>query len=392
MSVSTPIRRVAIIPDLARPYDRQVLEGVGRYVRDRGRWNLYIHEDPQLKLTQLDRWQGDGVIANLDDPQVFEAVSSLGTPVVGFGGARRRGDRIVYMATDDHAIAALAAEHLLERGFRHFAYCGLPADRGRPWVDARGRAFRGLIRQAGGRVHGYRGDRGSMRRWQRLMDHMSRWIVSLPRPVGLLACNDARARQVLEVCRHLGVRVPEEVAVIGVDNDQLICELSIPPLSSVIQGTERLGYQAAALLDEVMAGHRVEREALIVPPVGVATRQSTEILAIDDPLVTRAMRFVTERATSGIQVGDVLAAVGVSRATLDQRFKARLGRTVHAEIQRVRLREMQGYLRTTDMTLDEIARRCGFRYVQYMAATFRRLTGMSPGEYRRRVRGRSEVT
>ncbi len=387
MTAGPPIRRVAIIPDLARTYDRQVLDGIGRYVRDHGSWSLYIHEDPLLKLTQLQQWQGDGVIANLDDPRVFHAVAAMGLPVVGFGGARRTDGRTAYMATDDQAIARLAAEHLLDRGFRQFAYCGLPDDPAKPWAAARARAFTRIVGEAGCPVSVYKGHRAAMRRWQHMLDHMSRWIASLPRPVGLMACNDARARQVLEVCRRLGVRVPEDVAVIGVDNDRLICELSLPPLSSVIQGTERLGYQAAALLDDLMAGRSPDQQAFTVPPVGVATRQSTDILAIDDALITRAMRFIAEHAREGIQVGDVLTHLGVCRATLDQRFRLRLGRTAHAEIQRVRFREIQELLRATDMTLEEIARRCGFRYVQYLAASFRKHTGQSPGEYRRRVRG-----
>jgi len=386
MTTSTePTRQIAIIPDIARPYDRQVLRGISRYVHDEGRWSLYVHEDPLLKLTQIEQWQGDGVIADLDDSSVFQVVRNLEVPVVGFGGARRTDGRIAYMATDDHAVARLAAEHLLERGFRRFAYCGIPRDPARPWSEARARAFSRVVRQAGRPVSVYRGDRASLRRWQRMLDHMSRWIASLPRPIGLMACNDVRARQVLEVCRRLSVRVPEEVAVIGVDNDELICELSIPPLSSVIQGTERLGYQAAVLLERLMAGDAQPGHAFIVPPVGIATRQSTDILALEDPIVTSAMRFMRDHARRAIQVTDVLEHVRVSRATLDQRFKQRLGRTVHAEIQRVRIQEIQQLLRTTSMTLEQIAHRCGFSYVQYMATVFRRETGQSPGAYRKQA-------
>jgi LacI family transcriptional regulator len=220
------------------------------------------------------------------------------------------------------------------------------------------------------------------RRWDLLQAGLKQWLAGLPKPVGIMACNDSRGRHLLEACRQLGLRVPDDVAVIGVDNDDLMCELAIPPLSSVAQDAEGVGYQAAGLLDQLMRGRRRRPTHLVVPPTCLVERESTDLVATDDPLVSGALRFIREHATEGIGVADVVRHLDVSRSTVEKRLKRHLGRTAHDEIQRVRLEAARRLLATTDLPLHVVAQRAGYSTVQYMCAVFKRELGHPPGQLR----------
>ena len=197
-----------------------------------------------------------------------------------------------------------------------------------------------------------------------------------------MACYDIRGREILDACREAAIAVPYEVAVVGVDNDDLICELSYPPLSSVIPDTQRTGYEAAALLDRMMAGDDIRAGAHLIPPLGIATRQSSDVLAVDDEDVANALRYIQDHATEGIQVEDVLKHVPVSRRVLEQRFRQLIGRTPHQEIVRIQVDRVKRLLHGTDLTLEAIAHRCGFRHTEYMTVVFKRVTSVTPGKFR----------
>lgn len=382
-------RQVALIIDASKPYDRKVIRGVGAYCREVGNWSLYVEEDPVQKLPDLRSWQGHGIIANLDDPRVAAAIRGLTIPVVGVGGGFGHYDprrAIPYFATDSVAIARLAAEHLIQRGFPRLAYCGVPLTRTNGWSRIRAEAFAACGKASGLPCWTFSGRYGTARHWQRLQEELRVWIEELPKPIGLLACNDARARHVLEACRALGVRVPEDLALIGVDNDETICELTDPPLSSVDQGAHRLGYQAAALLDRMMRGRHVRPKCCYVQPEQVVTRRSSDVLAIEDPDVANAMRFIHDRACEGIRVHEIVQAVGLSRSTLERKFKETLGCTLHDQIRRFRLARAQQLLREGEFTLRQIAKRTAFRHLSYSNRFFRQATGQTPAAYRRSVR------
>jgi LacI family transcriptional regulator len=215
-------------------------------------------------------------------------------------------------------------------------------------------------------------------------DEIGQWLLALPRPVGVMACYDIRARHVLDACRRVGLAVPDQVAVIGVDNDEFLCDLSDPPLSSVAPDTRRTGYEAAALLDRLMSGRERRRgQAIFVEPLGVVARRSTDVLALGDADVSAAVRFIREHACDGIAVKDLLAEVPLSRRVLEDRFRKLLGRTPHDEIARVRFERVRQLLRETRLPLAEIARRSGFRNAEYLATAFRRQLGTSPNAYRK---------
>lgn len=380
-------RRVALILDVGKTYDRHVIHGIAKYVKTVGQWSLYVEDDPLAKIPNLNTWNGDGIIADFDDVTVAEAVSGLEIPVVGIGGGYGGYNpemNIPYVATDNTAIAKLAANHLLERGFKSLAFCGYPRTSINVWSDERATAFEKYLEQEGFHCSVYRGRHRNPRRWNALMKGLMEWLETLPKPVGIFAANDTRARHVLEASRRLKLRVPEDVAVLGVDNDELMCELAIPPLSSVVQGTDRLGYEAAALLDRLMDGQMPEQQKMVIEPVGITTRQSTDVMAVEDDLVAKAVRYIRQNANRRIQVTDVVKRLNVSRSTLDSRFRKLLGRSVHEEIQRVQINYAKDLLSNTTLSLKDVARQSGYNNIQYMTMVFRRELNVTPGEFRKK--------
>jgi LacI family transcriptional regulator len=237
--------------------------------------------------------------------------------------------KIPYVGTDNTAVARLAADHLLERGFLHFAYCGYSPTPVNGCSRKREDAFQEAIHQAGHSCAVHNVPDTASDTWERLCGELAQWLTSLPHPLGLMACNDSRALQILEACRMAGLRVPEDVAVVGVDNEEAVCPFTDPPLTSVDQGAQQTGYEAALLLDQWMDGEPVDAGKRSVSPVGIVARGSTEILAVDDDDVAVALRFIHEHACERIGLDDVSRAIVSTNATLRRRFKAVVGRTVH---------------------------------------------------------------
>jgi LacI family transcriptional regulator len=220
------------------------------------------------------------------------------------------------------------------------------------------------------------------------MEQVAQWVKRLPKPLGIMTGNDIRGIQMLDACRRAGVAVPEEAAVVGVDNEELVCLLAYPPLSSVIPNAYRIGYESAALLDHMMKGGRVTELMRTVAPLSVATRQSSDVTAIANPCLANAMRFIREHSCDGIGVDDVLEHVMVSRSVLQRLFRKELGKTVLDAITAIRMQRVKQLLSESDLTLNEIADRSGFSYVEYLSTSFRRETGQSPIAYRRKFRRR----
>jgi len=387
-SVRTRRRQVALIYNATQAYDLKVMSGVAAYLQEGVRWNIYLEANSlkDQRLPDLNSWKGDGIIANFDDPQVAATVMHSKVPSVGFGsgyGWYSRKSRIPYFSTNKEAVAHMAADHLMDRGFRHFAYCGYPHSPISGFSEERGQAFAKHVSQRGFACQIFRGRHKTSRAWFAIQRSLGRWLESLPKPVGLMAADDQRARQVLEVCRNSGLRVPEDVAVIGVDNDELLCQLSPTLLTSVEQGAKRIGYEAAALLDRMMAGRRPRKRWFRINPVGVVTRRSTDILAIEDTRVANAMAFIWEHACQGIKVRDILNAMSTSRTGLETHFKAILGHSIHTTIRRVQLERARGLIYETDLPVKQVAARTGFKTVQHMTILFSKMFGVPPAAYRR---------
>jgi LacI family transcriptional regulator len=397
---------VAVVVDSSLPYDRAIAMGVAEYARERGDWRLYVEEELGRRLPNFDDWSGQGIIASFDDADVARTVMASGLPVVavgGGGGGFIQDSSISYVATDDALVARLAAEHLLERALEHFGFYGLPSSSATVWSDSRCRAFVERITAVGRPCHPLVA-RNEATRWTLLQAELAEWLTALPKPVGIMACDDVRARHVLEVCRMLRLRVPHDVAVIGVDDDEFVCELSDPPLSSVAQAARLVGYEAARLLDRQLrpvrpvrrgprsAGRDALPARLVVPPVGVVARRSTDTLAVADPVIAAAIRHIRERATRNLSIADLVQESHLSRWQLEERFRRVVGRSMHDDILHVRLGEARRLVTTTDLPLKAVAPRAGLSSVTYMTTLFRRHFRMTPAAMRAASRGRSSAT
>jgi LacI family transcriptional regulator len=371
------------------------LHGIAEYVRVHGHWSIYhaergLGDDPPGWLRG---WDGEGLIVRVENRKIIRAIVRLGRPTVDLRGSLSEFG-IPLIATDNDDLARLAFTHFRERGFRHFAFCGF---QGADYSDKRRRVFTRLVEESGLVCHVFRPSRrprgvrtGALEQTgPSTEDEVARWVAGLPKPVGLMACNDVRGQQVINACRASGVAVPEEVAVLGVDNDEVLCDLSDPPLSSIVPDTRRIGYEAAALLDRMMAGERHSGMAMYVPPRGVVTRQSTDILAIEDQALATAVRFIREHACEGITTDDVLAKIPLARTEFYRRFSALFGHGPKNEILRVRLERVKRMLAETDVPLKQIAAEAGFQHPEYLNVVFKARTGQTPGQYRSAARNAS---
>lgn len=373
---------VALLIESSNAYARGVLSGIADYIRHHEPWSVFFPEQERGASPPewLSNWEGDGIIARIENDQIATVMRKAECPVVDVSAARHL-PKIPWVETDDQVICEFAVEHLVERGFKNLAFCGDP---GFNWSNWREQHFKRLAEEAGCRVNIHRSTSRTNKQysWDLEKRGLARWLKELPRPVGIMACYDIKAQQLLDVCRELDIAVPEEAAVIGVDNDELLCDLADPPLSSVISNTHRTGYEAASLLDRMMAGTRVDPKPSLIKPLGVRTRQSTDTLAIDDADIASAVRFIRENAFRGINVGDVLNEVPLTRRAFESRFRKILGRTPHEEITRVKMQRVRQLLSETDLSLSAIARRTGFQHDEYLSVAFKKAVGVSPRQFR----------
>jgi len=285
---------------------------------------------------------------------------------------------------DSHAAGRLAAEHFLERGFRHFAFCGYA---GRIWSRRRKEGFCSRLAEAGFSCSVYEPlGHPSEPVWERERPQVIQWLRSLSYPLGLMACNDHRGRQMLEACLVAGLDVPHDIAVVGVDDDRLLCDLSNPPLSSIGFNAEKGGFQAAELLAGLMAGRVRGPQQILVAPIGVTIRFSTDVIAVEDRHVARALRFIRENSRRPIRVGDVVPPSGIGRRALEIRFQRALNRSIHDQIQQTHLEWVSRLLAETDLPLEKVVEHSGFNSLSHLSNVFRRKTGMTLAQYRRHTR------
>jgi LacI family transcriptional regulator len=383
--------RVALLIETSRGYGRAMLRGIMRFARLHGPWSFYVTPgDFEQALPQMSQWGGAGIIARVENIQVAKAILAADVPTILVGIESRIIDKVPRLArlseisSDSEGAARLAAEHLLTRGFQNLAYVGL-WDRG--WSERRESAYCAAVETAGFEPIVYPVPKVSKQRgWELEQTNLADWITNLPKPVGIMACNDDRGRGVLEACRMAGVRVPEEVAVVGVDDDELFCELADPPLSSVALNAEHGGYRAAHLLDQLIRQKIKRPQKLIVEPTHVVTRRSTEVQATGDQQVASALSFIHRNRARNFTVSDVAADVGISRRNLELKFRRSSGRTILAEIQRIRLDHAKRMLRDTDLPIPQIAASSGYNSASYLTQVFHKDVGVTPARYRARFR------
>lgn len=388
MSASITVAKVALLFEANNAYARGLLVGIGDYILSHGPWSVHYAElgSADAPPPWLRAWDGHGIIVRGENRRLAGAVEKLSSPVVDLTPSRLL-PRAPWVKSDDAAIAHLAAQHFLERGFRHFAFCG---DAHFSWSERRGEHFSHHVHSAGHACHTFtltNTARPSARAVRRPdsdaeVDAIGTWLASLPKPIAVFASYDNRGQQVLEACRRTGLAVPEEVAVLGVDNDEVLCALSPPPLSSIALNPRRAGWEAATLLSALMRGERLPASAHLIPPVSIVTRQSTDVLAVADPKIAAALRYIREHACTGIGVSDVLRHCPMARRALENRFARLIGRTPGEEILRVQLNRVKELLVGTKLPIWEIAGRTGFG-PEYLSVVFQRHFKTTPSRFRR---------
>lgn len=383
---SQTAHRIALLFNANKVYDREIIAGIGHYLHStRVAWDLFLEEDFRCRLAGIERFEGDGIIADFDDPAVADALAGCPLPVVAVGSSfddpAQYPAALPYIATDNRKLVSLAWTHLIGAGLPHLAMYSLPVAPENRWAQERERAFTALAQAEGVQAPVYRGLATSAPSWNQAIEQLSAWLNALPKPVGVIAVTDARARHLLQACLMHGIAVPEQVAIIGIDNDPLTRTLTRIPLSSVIQGTEEMGKTAAHLLHQMLGGARFPGRRILVPPVGINVLESTRHEPLSSPHVMRARHFIRQYACQGIKTEQVADYVGISRSSLEEYFRREPHCTVHQEILRHKLDAAKAMLASRDASSAEVAIRCGFTSLQYMYAVFRRELGCTPREY-----------
>lgn len=378
--------RIGLLVNHCHAFYRNILQGIRDYADLHPEWLFMPLREESGKL----RWYGSeppsGIIASIHTPALAKALRSWQSPLVNVSSVLHDSPfpRVV---PNGEAISRMAAAHLLERGLRNFGFVGHPDHL---YSVEREASFCAALKAAGANVSCFHARRDHPFRphaeIQRLDRRIEAWLSDLPKPAGIMVATDFWGVELTEACRQVEVRIPEDVAIIGVGNDDLYTEFSRPSLSSVVLPTRKIGYEAAALLDRLLMGRRPPARPILIEPTRIHVRQSTDVLAIDDPVVKAAARFIRDRAHVAISVDDVLHEICLSRRPLERRFRQSLTRGVAEEIRRAHLDRSQRLLAETHLSMEAVARQSGFEGARHMAAVYRRELGLSPSRYRERSR------
>lgn len=377
------IPQVAVLVDTSRSYGRDIVRGIRRYVAEHGPWSLYL-EPRDLRSSfpdWLKKWPGDGILARTVDPALLRQLKATKLPVIELRTTVLK-HPFPYIGMDNPVIGQLVARHFLDRGFRRFA-CYL--DTSELFFSQRCNSFVQTLKQQGMECSVFEAKAAGLR-WDQHQRQLAEWLTSLEKPCGLFATNDQLGFWVLDAARRAGISVPEQLAVIGAENDKTLCETAWPPLSSVQLRGQSVGFTAAKMLDKWLREKVIPPKETFLPPGDIVVRQSSDIVAVEDARIAKALHYIRQRAAEGIGVDDVAREVALSRSALERRMKKMIGRSPGEELIRIRFTQVERLLAQTDLTLDAIADRAGFKHPQYMAEAFHKRAGITPGEYRRRNR------
>lgn len=376
-------RKIALAFQIAIPHHERMARGIMGYARQHGPWEFaFSPEASQVSLESLGDWDGDGVLAMIEVPEQLRLARGLTRPLVNLSAALPD-TGLPTVSSDNRQVGRAAADHLLERGFRRFAFYGLE---GVWYSEERRRGFTERVEAVGLScdVCSTTSSLAAGRPWQWDRAGLARWLRGLSTPVGIMAAHDYRARMVLETCHQLGLRVPRDVALVGVNDDLLACEASFPPLTSVAQDGERIGYEAAALLDRLLGGEARPPHAIIeIPPAGLVVRASTETVAVEDPVLRLAIAEIQGRLDQSFGIDRIAAHCGISRRWLERLFRIHLGCTPHEFILAARVDKARALLASQPtLRLGDVARFSGFRDARRLNLAFMQRLGKPPRAYR----------
>jgi len=373
-------RKVALLLETSNEYSRGIIKGIYGYIREHDGWDVFLGEysrgqpNPEWLLS----WKGDGIIARIENDDMAKLIELCQLPSVDTSSANLV-PNIPWVETDDKKITQVALDHLLSCGFKNFGFVGTDFN----WSTWREKHFIELLEIAGFTGQHYSISLDLKLNWVAEQKSMNAWLASVPKPIGIFSAYDQLGRIIIDAAHNSGFMVPEEIAVIGVDNDPLICELCSPSLTSVIPDTYKTGYMAATLLDSLMNGEKVTGLTNLIAPLGIQKRRSTDSLALDDPYISKALHYIYEHANSGsFNINDILDFVPMTRRVFEKKFLDMVGRTPYKELQRIRINRLKQLLSETELGLIEIAEKTGFEHVSYMSYLFKREVGISPIAYR----------
>jgi LacI family transcriptional regulator len=377
-------RRVCLLIDTSTSWGARLIKGIGRYAQETGNWLIHVEPWGRYERFHLpEGWDGDGIIARINHVALADEITASRLPAINVSWYPFSGERIARCTVDPEATGRMAAEYFLSAGFKAFGYCG-PLNQ-LDYHDEFAAAFQSALVQEKFDCHIYPTPGGDQRTiaWNTQLASLVKWLKRLPRPIAVLCWSAARGRQVTEACHYAGIRVPDDVAVLGGDYDELMSHISSPPLSTIDQPAEQIGYEAARLLEDMMNGKKPRKRPLLFPPTRVVVRHSTDTLAIDDEMVRDALRLIRDHSPSGIRVSDVVSELAVARRALEQRFVKLLGRTPAAEIRRVRIEDAKRMLVESERSIADISRSTGFGHQDLFSRVFRRTVGLTPTQFRR---------
>ncbi len=376
---------IAVLVETDNSWGRSVVQGVADFASKFGPWNLLVDpRDYSKRWSVPDRWRGDGIIARISTPLQLAEIKNTKLPTVNVDDIYDDLKQIGHVRTDETARAKLAVAHFRERGLQTFAYYAPPSN---DYSKSRGEAFVQALAKENFACHIYQPGYRVSRRIDRdeLHNRVLRWLNQLPRPVAILAVDARRGRELAEVCSMEGIAVPDEVAILVGDTDDLLCELSTPQLSSILVASQKIGYEAAATLFRMIKGDTWSSAPQLIPPIGVVGNQSTDALAIDDPMIIKAMRFIQTHALQGIIVEDILQEVPVSRRYLELQFKKYFGRLPAEAIRQLRLERGKELLTQSEHSIDAIASMCGYAGATQFGVAFRKRYGETPLAFRKHL-------
>lgn len=378
-------RNVAVLVETSTTWGRRLCQGIGNWCKLNPGWTLYLEPHGENELFFLpDGWQGDGIIARINKQEIHENIAKTDVPVVNISGQILPGVDYHRVAPEDGKIASIAVEHLIERGIKNFAYSGYTH-----YSEKRYEACRQVLSSYGLECM-LNPESGTWadKKWQTRLEKTAKWIKTLPKPVGVIAWGTVEGRHIADACEYAGLKVAEDVLIVGWDFDDLIGDMITPSISGVALPTIQQGFEAAAVLEVLMNGGILPEKEMRVEPMGVISRDSTDFIAIDDEEVRDALNFIRGNSDKSIDVSDVVSRVNVSRRTLERRFMTYIERSPADEIRRVHFERAKDLLVKTSLSVAEVALSSGWKYPEQMIPYFREKTGMTPLEFRKKIQAR----
>ncbi|MBN1398425.1 MAG: DNA-binding transcriptional regulator [Bacteroidetes bacterium] len=374
------MKRIVLLVETSREFGRQLIIGIARYSRLNGPWSFYKEPIGLVSsIPHLKSWKPDGII--MRDSLITKELLKLKIPTILVIHNSSSPRNLPVIKTDCRLIAKMASEHFVEKGYKNLAFCGFDYY---DWSNKRKKYFSYFNKKSGRKTYIYtQQQKDCTQDWEKEQQHVSEWIKKLPKPIGIFSCNDDRGQHILEVCKLNNFKVPEDVAVVGVDNDPMICEIGDPPLTSIALNAEYAGYKAAELLLKLINVKKINGQQIIVTPTYIVQRQSSDILAVKDKEVASAMRFIRKNARNKIMVGDVVKATDVSRRSLEQRFRKMINMSIYDEIRKVRVEWISKLLLETDLPISQISSHFSFTDVEHIARYFKKERGIGLYQFRK---------